>query len=380
MKTTTHFLLEPSANVHIGGLAVASQTKSVLHVFAVNKRTDTITHISDVERGNEHCVCIECGERLIPKRGEILTHHFAHNPETSCSAGSNGGGGSETIFHLLLKEAICHSNTIPFVTGDLLDDTAALLGMQNAIRDSHLEITETAMEKMLLIGNEKDTHPNKKYQPDVKCKLAGKELAIEITYSHKTSENKKQNLLNADIDTIEITLDKYRLPNIEKLIELRSNELWDAIIEAFRSCIHYELPKRWLNAQTALIKANQHTELKEELDNQKQQNREAIHKNMHLEKRLNAELSAHRARHDYFKQHYGAEFFRNEELEQRLIFAENKIHRLRQELRDVIENFECLNAVFLSEFPNANLSDLIEEQRRINLSEQIKKELVDDNL
>lgn len=380
METTTHFLLKPSANAYIGGSAMTSQIKSVLHVFAVDKRTDTITHISDVERGTQYCICIECGERLIPKQGEILTHHFAHHTESSCSAGSNGGGCRETIYHLLLKEAIFHSNIIPFVIEDLLVDTAALLGVHSAIRGPHVEITDSTMEKMLFFSNKKEANSKIKYQPDVKCNLAGRSLAVEVTYSHKTSENKKQDLFNAGIDTIEIRLNKYRLPNIEMLIELRSNKLWREILEAFRSCIHYELPKRWLNAKTALIKANQHSELKEELDNQKQVNRKIIHENMYLEKRLDAELSAHRARHDFFDKQYGAEFSRNDELEQRLSFADSEIDLLRQELIDTTENYKCLCDAVLSEFPNANVSDLIEEQRQINLQEQIKKELAEDTL
>jgi len=123
------------------------QNNSALHVFAIDKRTDKITHVCDVERGNEHCICIECEGRLIPKQGEILKHHFAHYTETNCSAGSNGGGGRETIFHFLLKEAIFHFKAIPFVIDDLLDSTAALLGMHNAIRGSHVAISDTAMEK-----------------------------------------------------------------------------------------------------------------------------------------------------------------------------------------------------------------------------------------
>jgi len=198
-------------------------------------------------------------------------------------------------------------------------------------------------------------------------------LAIEITYSHKTSDNKKQNLLNADIDTIEIRLDKYNLPNIEMLIELRSVKYWGAILDAFRSCIHYELPSRWLDAKTALVKANQYTELKKELDIKKQQIRKLVNEKKHLKNLLDVELSAHRERHNRFEKHFGPTFSRIDELEQRLLVAENTICQLRHELQVTTENFEYLNCVFSSEFPEANVSDLIEEQRQINMIKQIKQ-------
>lgn len=73
--------------------------------FAFDKDTGKIRHINDVQKGLEcNCICPECHNLLIARKGKERTHHFAHASSSSginelCSLG-------ETIIHILGKEVI----------------------------------------------------------------------------------------------------------------------------------------------------------------------------------------------------------------------------------------------------------------------------------
>ena len=69
--------------------------------FAV--RGEALVHISEVTSGRQpDCLCPECGEQLIARKGPKLAHHFAHRSGTDCSG--------ETALHkfgkLLIYEGI----------------------------------------------------------------------------------------------------------------------------------------------------------------------------------------------------------------------------------------------------------------------------------
>lgn len=48
------------------------------------------THILDVETGHEYH-CKDCGDRLVPMRGELIAWHFNHNTNNSCKTEPNIG-------------------------------------------------------------------------------------------------------------------------------------------------------------------------------------------------------------------------------------------------------------------------------------------------
>lgn len=62
----------------------------------------SIHHVTGVERGMAcNCFCIECGEMVIAKKGDILEHHFAHSNLSSC-----GGYSPMTPLHKVAEDLI----------------------------------------------------------------------------------------------------------------------------------------------------------------------------------------------------------------------------------------------------------------------------------
>jgi len=114
--------------------------------------------INKALRGAEY-TCLECNGKMIPKKGEIRTHHFAHKGEFTCS-----GEGQK---HLYVKELIYEM----------------LLMNQDSL---YLKSASIEMEKKLL-----------GLIPDVcirwtKGHLRGEYLAIEVWNHGESSEKKKE--------------------------------------------------------------------------------------------------------------------------------------------------------------------------------------------
>jgi hypothetical protein len=60
-----------------------------------------LVHISEVDTGLAcGCICPNCGERLIARKGEMNEHHFAHDHNSYCI------GAYESALHLLAKEVV----------------------------------------------------------------------------------------------------------------------------------------------------------------------------------------------------------------------------------------------------------------------------------
>lgn len=60
-------------------------------------RDGIIVHISDVEKGKKcDAYCPVCGEFLIARKGEVMSHHFAHYPDSDCYVG-------ESFIHIVAK-------------------------------------------------------------------------------------------------------------------------------------------------------------------------------------------------------------------------------------------------------------------------------------
>ena len=68
--------------------------RQLLIPYAV--RGGKLVHVSEVESGLRiDCLCSNCGEGLVAKKGERVIHHFAHRPKSTC----NG----ETVLHRTAK-------------------------------------------------------------------------------------------------------------------------------------------------------------------------------------------------------------------------------------------------------------------------------------
>lgn len=205
-------------------------------------------HISEVESGLRcNCTCPACGERLIAKKGENITPHFAHESTQQCEH------AYETSLHYDAKRIIEEEKKIVLPFREPLFDTSNLNGFYFSRFD--LKNFGTIVSRQYKVDNvilEKKLH---NIIPDIKCTINGKILLIEIAVTSKVQKEKQEKIQEIGLPVIEIDLSKldrtiekkelsiYVLDNIknktwfgnkkdDKLIELleqKHNQIWDRI-------------------------------------------------------------------------------------------------------------------------------------------------------
>jgi len=231
------------------------------HIYAIENDSGKLRHISEVESGNDcGCICADprCNQLLCAKKGNVLKHHFSHQKSTGCTAGRNGGGARESVYHYCLKEAIHYSGFIPLNDSLINYETWDLLGYRAAINESRLMFSEAQIEKRL-----REHCVN--LQPDVTGVIKDQKVAIEITYTHETSDIKIDQLLSLGIETIEITLKRNVLPDIDELVEKRREKDWEGLLRLFKPFINIQWPSRWLAVERLMLSVQVLEDTKSEL-------------------------------------------------------------------------------------------------------------------
>lgn len=163
-----------------------------------------LIHIAQVVSGLAcDCVCPACGERLIARKGNKVSHHFAHYNADECKF------GYETSLHLAAKQIIAESKKI-------------------VIPPAYLDFQEAGKEKILL--SEAKTIPiNDVFLekgegdiiPDIILVSGKRRLFLEIYVSHAVDDVKVRKLKNHNVSMIEIDLSKYKEAiSKEELIEI----------------------------------------------------------------------------------------------------------------------------------------------------------------
>jgi len=72
-----------------------------------------VVRAKDVRREDGPFHCLGCRSELLPKKGSIIVHHFAHLPHCTCEYGP-----AEGELHRKIKDAICQALALhPEVTG-----------------------------------------------------------------------------------------------------------------------------------------------------------------------------------------------------------------------------------------------------------------------
>ena len=107
-------------------------------------------HISEVDRGLDcDCICTECKQTLVAKKGVNRKHHFAHYSFTNMPECS---GGIETAAHFYAKEIIAkagylnvpaYSVTLPKPDQDLI----------LYLPSKQLTFTRVEIEERVVFGN-----------------------------------------------------------------------------------------------------------------------------------------------------------------------------------------------------------------------------------
>ena len=162
-------------------------------MIAHANKNGKIVSINDVPNGkNCNCTCTKCGEPLVAKNnGKVYRHFFAHLVDSDC----NG----ESEYHTEAKDQIYKDKFIwlpnPKITSIRYD------GWEHYAWKYELKKFEfQTVEKEKLIGDSK-------FRADLLCTHAnGKQLVVEIKYTHAIEESKRIYLQDNKIPSIEIDI------------------------------------------------------------------------------------------------------------------------------------------------------------------------------
>ncbi len=166
-----------------------------------------ITHISEVERGLHcGCNCPACGENLIARKGQHVTHHFAHQSTKNCEY------AYESSLHFVAKEILSRAQRM------------MLPPVYLYFPDSYKERILVHREKEIIFDRVELEQRFNTVVPDIVVHTDGKRLFIEIFVTHRVDQEKLNQLEAADHSTIEIDLSK-----IERAIT--SEELTSLLLE-----------------------------------------------------------------------------------------------------------------------------------------------------
>lgn len=168
------------------------QTKEVdfLLKLTFGLRNNEVVHISEVEKGLAcDCYCPSCNNRLIAKKGNLVSHHFAHYKSEECSL------GSETAIHLAAKEILASEMKLylpdyPFDGGRYTFDEN-----WNLFSAQVFEFDSVDLERRV-----------QNVVPDVILYKDGRPLFIEIAVTHYVDWHKLDMIKNMGASAIEISI------------------------------------------------------------------------------------------------------------------------------------------------------------------------------
>lgn len=187
-----------------------------------NGRVVTIDEVE--ERGLAcNCICPECGENLIARKGEHNIHHFSHKVNSNCAY------GYQSSLHLMAKDIINNTDYVylPELT----------LRYPNIIRCSNLKVISYETITVLEAQEFRDFEVQLEHKidsiiPDVVLYNRNKKpLILEIFVTHSIDEVKENKIKELDVPVIEIDLskvDRYLTRDELKqiIIELDDRKYW----------------------------------------------------------------------------------------------------------------------------------------------------------
>lgn len=213
--------------------------------IGIDAHTGEIRLISDVERGLAcNCICPSpaCAAKLIARKGDERTHHFAHYeaaPDSGCS---------ESALHLMAKHLILNAPSLKLPSVTVSSTTFQTRLLQPV--QVHVEYFK---EPCLLSDSQTEVRmDNGNIRPDILCKATDRtlsfDLIVEVAVTHKVDEEKRQRIQSLDICAIELDLS-----DLTTLEELSFQAVEAALSEPFRIS--------WLHRSTRVTDAHkQNTE------------------------------------------------------------------------------------------------------------------------
>lgn len=175
---------------------------TALLTYALNKK-GFLVHIDSVPNGNGcGCVCPSCNGALCARNeGKKNDHHFAHQ-NGDCEK------GVESVLHKMAKDILCETRCVQLP--DRLDGTPGFL---------------LNFDKVEVEFSDKETN----LRPDCIGYYGDKKLWIEFKRSHAVDDAKKEKIISAKIDCIEINLNDCDVDPefVRKFItDEKSNRVW----------------------------------------------------------------------------------------------------------------------------------------------------------
>lgn len=160
------------------------------------KQGDRFLHISEVSSGAScGCVCIECGEPLVAKKGPVLTHHFAHVADTNCNP------TPESLTHRYAKGLVARA----------LSGIEPAFGVQEEVKGLAAWARSPAT---VFQADKAEVEPQRfeGFVPDVLLEKGSRKLAVEIHFRHPVPPQKvallEQNYTHAvEVDLSDLPVD-----------------------------------------------------------------------------------------------------------------------------------------------------------------------------
>lgn len=192
----------------------------LLQLFAMDKE-GRMRSIDEVSRGlGCECKCTCCGERVIARQGGIREWHFAH------ASGADCVGAAESALHQAAKQVLLDNK------GTSLP--ARSIQTEVTLADGRKGIGYAKRPEMWIDFDTVETEVNLGVvRPDVVAISNDITIFLEIAVTHFIDEEKRKNLDQLSIPTIEINLAQFSLHKWD----------WDLLHEAVvESAIH----KYWI--------------------------------------------------------------------------------------------------------------------------------------
>lgn len=186
-------------------------------------------HIDEVEQGLKcDCICPNCKEKLVARKGDINEHHFAHSAK-ECDITV----AQETALHIMAKEILAEYKIIKLPKFTLHSKTGFFNKVEYKNINGKIDKSkficdyENGEEYILQFDNVYVEKSEKDIIPDLICESNGNKFFIEIAITNFIREAKYNKIKNHKIPTIEIDLSQYK----DKVETLTKRRLGDILID-----------------------------------------------------------------------------------------------------------------------------------------------------
>lgn len=205
-------------------------------------RHGALIHIDDVERGQAcNCTCYKCGRPLIAKKGEILTHFFAHEAaEVNCNP------TPESLLHRYAKEQVARMGSLQLPGFAVEGRFQTPDGATHTLNWRYLPTHNLSIKRA-----EVESHQFEGVVPDVLISDTDSfALAVEVFYRHAVDSNKLKKLNRLPFSTVEVDLSDLAVTtsSADLAVALRQVSRWTWLNNRYESAYQARLTHQLENA------------------------------------------------------------------------------------------------------------------------------------